>query len=454
MSEIIETPHLADLIGLAIATAIGLLIGLEREEPDHHKRAAGIRTHALIGLLGGLGGLLTRPFGGWPLLAVAAPAAAILLVGRVGRNKGITTEIAGLVVLTLGFVSTAHVPALEPTRRWTLAAAAAVIALALLSTRGPLHRLADRVSREDLYATVRLGVLLVIVLPLLPQEQVGPIPGLVPFEVGLMIALIAAIGFVAYIGVRMYGARRGLVVAGGLGGLASSTAVTLEFSRRVRRQPSLAAAAAPGVTLAAAAMVPRQLIEVAVVAPDLLWRAAIPIGALGVVALVATYVGYRFGGGDARASAGADEDEDAREDEDEDEGAREDDEDDEDASPVDAVQNPSSLGSALKFGGIFVVVVALTELARENFGVTGLYLSALVGGLTDADAITLAVGRMWSGGDVEAGPAVTALVIGAGTNTLVKAAIGAVIGGPKLGLRLLAMLGPAVAVAMGLTLFL
>lgn len=434
-----DTPHLVDLIGLAIATASGLLIGLERETREGEADRAGIRTMALVGLAGGVGGLLARPLGGWALLAIAGSTVALLLGGRAGPGspeRGITTEFAALVVMGLGMLATARIDGLEPQDRWTLVAAAAVVTLALLSTRGPLHRLAAHVSTADLYATARLGVLLVIVLPLLPREPVGPIPGLVPFDVALMVSLVMAIGFVAYVGVRMRGPRRGLLVAGALGGLASSTAVTLEFARRVRRDRTLTGAAATGIVLAAAAMIPRQLVEVAVVAPGLLTRAAVPLGAMGAAALIAAFVAYRLTG---RADAP--------------DGEPEADADDDDGpGPPQVVGNPSSLTSAIKFGGVFVVVVALTELARDNFGQTGLYLSALVGGLTDADAITLAVGRMSRSGAVEDGPAVLSLVIGAGTNTLVKAAIGAVIGGARLGLWLLATLGPAVAVGVVLAL--
>lgn len=425
MPDLSTDPYLVDLIGLALATAVGLLIGFEREahaDVDDGADRVGVRTLALIGLAGGLGGILARSMGGWALLVVAAPAVAFLLGdrwGRVSPSRGITTEFAGLVVLASGMVATTAVDGLEPQQRWTLVAAVAVLTLILLSTRSPLHRLATHISEADLYATGRLGVLLVIVLPLLPREPWGPIPGLVPFEVGLMVSLIMAIGFVAYVGVRARGPRQGLLMAGGLGGLASSTAVTLEFARRVRREPDVVDPAAAGIVLAAAAMVPRQLVEVAVVAPALLERAALPIGAMGAVALLGAWFMYRRGAGGGHAQGAAD-----------------------------AVDNPSSLTSALKFGGVFVVVVALTELALAHYGETGLYLSALLGGLTDADAITLAVGRMWGEAAVAEDAAVLALVIGSGSNTLVKVAIGAALGGGALGRRLLMVLGPAVAVGV------
>lgn len=387
-----------------------------------------MRTLTLVGLLGGLSGLFTHAFGFWAmalvtLLTLGTLIGAALIDRRADEEPGLTTEMAALVVHLLGVLATVHIPDVEPTRRWTLVAAGAVVTLAVLSTRRPLHRFADRVSTADLVAAAKLGVLLVIVLPLLPRDEVGPLPGVVPFEIGLLVSLIAAIGFIAYLGVRIFGSRRGMIITGGLGGLASSTAVTLEFSRRVRQTPALASGAAAGIVLAAAAMVPRQLIEVSVVAPALLRDAAIPIGAMGAAALLAAAIWYLI---DRRR-------------------AREADDDDEGEHGVE-VQNPSSLGQALKFGLVFVVVMVLTKQAREWFGAAGLYVSAFLGGLTDADATTLTVGKMFANGELEAGPATLALVLAAGTNTLVKAAIAAVIAGARFGLRVLLLVGPAVLV--------
>lgn len=387
-----------------------------------------MRTLTLVGLLGGLSGLFTHAFGFWAMalvtvLTIGTLIGAALLDRRDEEEPGLTTEMAGLVVHLLGVLATVDIPDVEPIRRWTLVAAGAVVTFAVLSTRRPLHRFADRVSTADMVATAKLGVLLVIVLPLLPRDEIGPLPGVVPFEIGLLVSLIAAIGFVAYLGVRIFGSRRGMLITGGLGGLASSTAVTLEFSRRVRQTPALASGAAAGIVLAAAAMVPRQLIEVSVVAPGLLRDAAIPIGAMGVAALLAAGIWYLVDRRRAKDDAEADDDE----------------------AEVE-MQNPSSLGQALKFGLIFVVVMVLTKQAREWFGAAGLYVSAILGGLTDADATTLTVGKMYAGGELEAGPATLALVLAAGTNTLVKAAIAAVIAGARFGLRVLVLVAPAVAV--------
>lgn len=392
-----------------------------------------MRTLTLIGLLGGLSGLLSHAFG-FAALALVTLLTTATLIGaafidrRKDNQPGMTTEIAALVVHVLGIVATIDLPGIDPTHRWTLVAAGAIATLTLLSARRPLHHLADRVSTADLITAAKLGVLLVIILPLLPREEVGPIPGIVPFEIGLLISLIAAIGFVAYLGVRIFGSRRGMLITGAIGGLASSTAVTLAFARRVRETPALAPAAAAGITLAAAAMVPRQLIEISVVAPALLAKAALPIGAMGVAALAAAALWALVDRHQTRKAPPTPTPE------------------SDDTEHTVTMENPSSLAQAFKFGVIFVIVMILVAQARQWFGAAGLYISAVLGGLTDADAITLAVGRMYTDGQIKGGPATLALVLGAGTNTLVKALIAAVLGGPRFGLRVLILIGPAILI--------
>ena len=52
-------------VSLGTALAIGLLIGVERgwrgRDAEEGRRVAGVRTYALIGLLGGLTGILADP---------------------------------------------------------------------------------------------------------------------------------------------------------------------------------------------------------------------------------------------------------------------------------------------------------------------------------------------------------------------------------------------------------
>ncbi|MCA9539141.1 MAG: MgtC/SapB family protein [Myxococcales bacterium] len=413
------------LIGLGVALGAGLLIGLERERghgQGESARFGGVRTFALVALYGGMSGLLSLALGVWPAAALLLlpglmlVASAWLGLSRI-PSRGITTEMAAVLTMLLGFAALTPLPGLSPIARWSLVAAAAVSAMAILALRRPLHLLAERIADVEIYAAGQLGVLLLIVLPLLPDRQVGPVEPFNPREIGLMVTLIAAIGFAGYIAMRLIGARRGMLVTGLLGGMVSSTAVTLEFSGRARRNVDLTAAAAAGITLASALMFPRQLLEVAVVDDRLVGPALLPIGGMGAAAVLMTLVLTFRRKPPGEAHEGLD------------------------------VRNPFTLAAALKFGAIYVGVLVLAHWAQRAFGDAGLYVSALVAGITDVDAITLTISRLHREG-LATEPAVTALVLAAGANTITKGIIAASVGGWRLGARVALVFGPTVLVGL------
>lgn len=407
------------LEALGVALGAGLLVGLEREQSRKDSlRIGGIRTFALLALLGALGGLL-MPAVGWWLPATLGLAVCGALVGAAlldhrEHQPGMTTEIAGLVVHVLGLLAVTPIAGLSDVGRWSLVAAAAILTMALLSLRAPLHSLAERVSSEDLYATAKLGVVLLVALPLLPREPLGPIPVVSPFEVGLMVALIAGVGFVGYVTSRLLGPGKGMVLTGLVGGLVSSTAVTLNFAGRTREEPSLAPVAALGIAVASTIMLPRMLLVIAVTAPGLLGHAAVPIGAMAAAGLGAVGVSWMV----RRRRA-----------------------------PVEAnvvLRNPFSLEQAIKFGGVYVLILVLADFATKSMGGAGLYLAAALAGITDVDAITLSIARLYRDG-LDPDLAQTALLLAAGVNTVVKGAMALVLGGRGLGMRVAGIFVPMIA---------
>ena len=415
------------LSSLGVALGAGLLVGLEREQSQmarEVRRFAGIRTFALLSLLGASAALLGPAIGGWLVPRVVEIDGAVLTATAVidnlaGRDRGLTTEIAALLVLLLGIFAATPVEGLSDIARWSVIATVSIVTMALLSLRTPLHHLAERVSSEDLYATAKLGLVLLVALPLLPRRQVGPIAHLNPFEVGLFVALIAAIGFVGYVAVRLLGPHRGMTVTGLVGGLVSSTAVTLNFAGRVREVPALAPVASLGIVLASTIMFPRMLLEVAVVDPTLLPAASAALGGAAVTGAVLTaalYLRYR-----APGEAGGEV----------------------------SLRNPFSLEQAVKFGAFYVVILVASDLAVERFGDVGLYASSLLAGLTDVDAITLSVSRLHRDG-LDTGTAQRALLIAAASNTIVKGGMTMLLGGWHLGKRVAGIFVPMLAVGAAL----
>lgn len=411
-------------ISLAVALGVGFLIGLQREQStsrtdEQRSSLGGVRTYPLVALAGAVAMLLAGKYGGW--LVGAGVVALLVPMGlayaddlRRERDRGITSEVAMLLTYLLGCLATADGIAGSWKERLLLSSSAAVAVTALLSYKESLHSFAARVSRDDIYAIVKFGILALIVLPLLPDKGYGPYQALNPFKIGLLVVLIAGVSFCGYVAVRLLGPGKGLGLTGLLGGLASSTAITLSFSGRAKREPQAATACALGVVLASTVMGLRMIVLVAVVNRSLLEAVVLPLGALAAAGALAAGVIFSKS---RKENVGAE-----------------------------SVQfsNPFEISSALKFGLLFAAVLVASKWATHTFGAQGSYLAALLAGSTDVDAVTLSLARM---GPQELLPAKAALAIflAAVANTAVKGGIAVVVGGWAYAWRVVASFGAMIA---------
>ncbi len=406
--------HPSDMPGLGTALALGLLVGIERgwslREQPAGARVAGVRTFGLIGLLGGVAAMLSRSFDSPAILGGAFVGFAILLTaGYVASAErptslGITTEMAALLTFAFGALAVAG--------HALVAAASTVAVLVLLSTKDRLHRWVDRLREKEIGAAITLLLLSVVLLPLLPSEPVDPWGAVAPRAVLWMVILVAGLSFVGYIAVRAIGPRSGLLTTGLLGGLASSTAVTLSFSRMARVEPSHARVLAAGVVAAGAVMPLRVLAVATMLNREMASRLALPAGAMTVGAGIACVWLLR------RQEA---------------------------TSPVAAplIENPLELGTALKLAGILVTILLLVGVLRERAGDWGVYAIAVVSGSVDVDAITMSLSKMAAdGGSLDVATRGIALAVGA--NTLFKTGLAFSVGG--------ATAGRPVALGLGLSL--
>ncbi len=388
----------------ATALAIGFLLGLQREhaagQPKEESFFAGIRTFPLLALIGCGGGLLAAESGSaWPLGAAILIAGSLILVAYAGTSRkghhGITTETAAMLTVLVG--------ALCYYGQLGIAAALGVAIMALLSLKGELHGLAGKVTREDLIATLKFGVITAVILPVLPNRSLGPPPidVLNPYKIWLMVVLISGLGFLGYLLIKVVGASRGIGITGFLGGLVSSTAVTLTFAERSRREPDLARVFAVAVTVAWTTMFFRVIVEVAVVNRALLGHVWIPMAAAGAAGLGwALYLFLRQRGGEEEAME---------------------------------FKNPFELGPALTFGLLYGVILLISRLAQMWLGDGGVYASAVLAGLTDVDAITLSMAELSQpDGDLELGVAARAVTLAAMSNTVVKGGLILTSGGAAL----------------------
>ena len=389
---------------LAVALAIGLLIGLERGWSERHRaegeRVAGIRTFGLLGILGGAVGLLAQEQGalvfGLGLLAVAGVQITAYISARNDQGDiGITSLVAGILTFTLGALAASGFAA--------PAAALAVVAATLLRFKPVLHGWLEKLEGRELNAGLTLLLLSVVVLPILPDRGFGPWQALNPAEIWLMVVLIATISFAGYFAVRIGGTERGIVFTGLFAGLMSSTALTLQFARLARQQPGNRNLLAVGILLACGTMFPRMVVVAS------LFNAAL-LATLWPAALLMTVVVYGSAGVLWWQTRGRNDSVDTE------------------------LGNPLEIKSALSFGALLAGVMLLGSALKAWLGDRGILLLAAASGVADVDAITLSLARM-SSGDLAVSVATAGIIIGAAVNSVVKGSMAALIGGGGLGLR-------------------
>ena len=386
---------------LAVALGLGLLIGLERERTSARARLfAGSRTFALVALFGALSVLIAdysqiELF--VPLAFVAILAVVITAYNATAREGevGATTEVSLLITFVIG--------ALCSWGMLALAGAIAVVTMLMLALKGWLHNLAKRIEPSDVEATLKFAIITLIILPLLPNTDYGPagLEVINPYKTWLMVVLIAGLNFVGYILVKVVGREHGLGITGLLGGLVSSTAVTLSFSQRSRSEPSLAPVLALAILLAWTVMFFRVVVEVGVVNLSLAFDLAWGMLLMGAVSLVICIILWRRGRSQETAE-------------------------------VESGNNPFELGDAIKFGALFAVVIFIASAAQAYFGNTGLYVAGALTGLTDVDAIALSMANLAQSDPANAGPAARTIVIAVISNTMVKCGMAIWLGAPSL----------------------
>ena len=400
----------------SVALAIGLLIGLERgwqEREDEHDAAAGLRTHAIAGMLGATWGAIALNTGTNGVIALGIAFAAFTAVIATYRLReirhegsfGSTTVIAALAAFALG--------AYAMLGDYQIAAAVGVAITALLSLKRVLQDWLRRLTWIELRSAIVLLAMTFILLPVLPNRRVDELLGLNPYEIWLMTIMIAAISFIGYIAIRIAGEKRGILITGVAGGLVSSTAVTVTLARLAQEHPAQARLATAGALAAGATMMVRVAAVVGVFNQKLLVALLPPLIAAAAVTAIAAYVLV----GGHRSSAKT-------------------------ASPI-KLNNPFELGTVLKFGALLAAIMILADLAKSTAGTSGLYGLATVSGIADVDAITLTMARQ-AGSDLSVRVAAEVIAIAVAVNTISKAFIAWITGGRGPGLPMAAVAAAAI----------
>jgi uncharacterized membrane protein (DUF4010 family) len=410
-------PPMSDqLTMIGLSAALGLLVGLQREFSGNS--LAGIRTFPLIAVLGTLAGLLAPQFGAWLIAAGLVVIGALLIMGNFRRSdengSGLTTEISALLMYLVGV----YIVAGSAHGSTIVAVVVASTLAVLLHLKKPLHDFVKRIGPHDIKAVMQFVVISLIILPLLPDETFGPYGVLNPRSIWWMVVLIVGVELAAYVLYRLVGERAGSFLGGLVGGLVSSTATTAAFARRYKMNPVNIETSSMVITLASTVAFVRVLVLGALLAPNHVQAIAWPLGIMVALLLCLVLVQALF-------------------------RKRE---------TVDLPQagNPAELKPALIFAGLYAVITLGIAAANDHFGNSGLYVVAVISGLTDMDAITLSTARMMANGHVIADTGWRLILIAGLANLVFKGGMTYFLGGKQLGHRVNIAFGIALLAGIGL----
>lgn len=392
---------------LGIALCLGLLVGLERQRVNHP--LGGLRTFAMITVLGAVCALLGQQLGPWlvPAGLIAAVAALAVGVWRIGLQADgpqLTTVFAALIMYGVG----ALVVVGDPVLGVIIGGALTV----LLHAKDRLHRLVAGLGREDVTAVMQFVLITLVILPILPNRTFGPYQVFNPREAWLLVVLIVSIGLGGYVAFKLMGARAGTLLGAILGGLISSTATTVSYARRTAAGQGVGLAAM-AIMLASAVSALRVLGIIAVVAPVQVHAFWPPLAMLAGMMLLMAAVLWTT----------------AR---DEHTGTTE-------------HSNPAQLGTALVFALLYGLVLIGVAWARDTLGPGAIYGVAAASGATDMDAIALSTARLVEKSQLDASVAWRAVIIGLMANAVFKAGAAAVLGSRRLAVTIACLFGVVLA---------
>ncbi len=390
--------------GIAVAFALGLLVGLQRGWAQRNaapgSRFAGIRTFGLFGLAGGVAGAVTATDRTIAAIVMAAVAGLVLVsYYRVTRRDGSisgTASLAGLITLACGF--------LAGTGERMTATVVAVSMVLLLAMRTQLHRLVGRISEAEVLAVARFAVIAMVVLPLLPDHDYGPLQAWNPRQLWFVVVLVSGFSLTGYIAAKLLGPSRGTIATAAAGAVVSSTAVTAALAARLKDPGEDPAVLHCAMSAASVVMFARVLVLTGVLAPFALpWLTRLALPGMLVSLAGAAWFLSRPGRPDAARAKAV------------------------------AVRNPFSIGPALILAALVMVTTLAARWVLSRYGDGGLAVVLAISGTVDVDSAIIALGSLPPGA-LE--PALAGLVLLPPIllNTLVKAGVAIGIAGWRRGL--------------------
>ncbi|MBL7997243.1 MAG: MgtC/SapB family protein [Candidatus Kapabacteria bacterium] len=404
------------LVRFAIASGLGVLLGLEREYSYHSSpiMVAGIRTFPLIAAFGFICSMLGGGASFLPLIAgmvvIGALAVSSYHYAAQQGKIGITTETALIVTYTLG--------AAVQLGFLVESVAIGITAAILLSMKSQLRGIVEQLAIEDIHTLLKFVVIAALILPLVPDESFGPGNVLNPRSIWLVVVLVTAVSFAGYLLMKFLGTSRGALITAMLGSLVSSTAVTWEFSKKSVTDEGHSRVYAGSIIIASSIMFFRVIGFAYLMNPAIISYLALPLIAMAAAGLISGWLIVR-----SQPAMSSE-------------------------ATTDDVEIVSRLGlaSALQFGVVYVAIKLAVVFAKEYVGNAGVYAAGALSGITDVDAITISMAQS-AGASIEFTVAVATIILATMFNTLVKAVISSTRGSKEV--RRLTQLGFGAIVCAG-----
>jgi uncharacterized membrane protein (DUF4010 family) len=392
------------LRSLIVSASLGALIGLIRQWAEQQESqtadldSAGLRTFILWALLGYTAALISSRFVPSAFVATMALIGIHMLLhgihSKLKQPIGLTTGAAALVTYFIG--------ALVFWNQLALAVVLAALTMIVLGMKQYSHAWTRGFTPQDIRSALQFAAVSGVILPLVPNAGFGPYNALNPYSLWWMVVLISGLGFVGYILMRWLGARSGVILTGLIGGLASSTATTLAFSRESKVYPELSSSFGLAIIMACSIMLARVIVILGFIYPEFVSVLWLPFSVMTLPGLVYGMI-WHFKHPKSK-----------------------------NAMQMPDMKNPLSLSIAIKFGLIYGVISVLVKLSNELDLNNGLLALSFVSGLTDMDAIALSITNNLKEGSVALQLAARAVILAALANTLLKAGMVMVLGAPQL----------------------
>jgi len=409
------------LLKILYALGIGVLIGLERSLIPSGKSTSkksqekenqiaqskafddllGVRTFSILSLGGFSAALIgsTYPTVAPIIIAGLLIFIVIMYIRTRDEDPGITTEVAAVVCSGLGMLCYSN-----PNEAGVIA----LLVTVLLSLKRFMEQVLKNLKRIELIDTLKFLAIILILLPLLPNKALDPYGAFNPYKVTFLVILISGISYVGYFLTKFLGAEKGLGLTGFLGGLTSSTAVTAAMSNQAKKSPNLSNPCALATIIANATMFARVLVVVALLDFALMKQLVWSIGTMTFAAILAViFLWIRSKSVEVNKEG--------------------------EASEELSLDNPFSLGPAIKFAIFFVVILFVAKIAKVYLGDQGIYLASLVSGLADVDAITLSIAEQTKSSQLAYTVGAIGITIAVVANSIVKSGIAIYSGGWRFG---------------------